>query len=104
MAVFKDFLLDDDGDLAIKNGDFAIGRSDQQHVEDIINSYPGWWKEYPQVGVGVMNYLNSSGQQQKLQRSIIIQLQADGYVVSNPTVENNPDGTFTITPNAIRNE
>lgn len=104
MAVFKDFLLDDGGDLLIQNGDFAIGRSDQQHVQDIINSYPGWWKQYPNVGVGVMNYLNSSGQQQKLQRNIIIQLQSDGYVVSNPIVDNNPDGTFTITPNAIRNE
>ena len=104
MAIYKDFLLDDDGDLAIANGDFKVGKSDQQHVEDIIESYSGWWKEFPLLGVGVQNYLNSTGNNQQLARNIIVQLVSDGFTCSNPIISLNPDGTFTINPNATRDE
>lgn len=33
-------------DLLIRNGDFVIGESDEQHIMDTINAFPGWWKEY----------------------------------------------------------
>lgn len=104
MSVYKDFLLASSGDLEIINGDLKIGKSDQQHVEDIIESYAGWWKEYPTLGVGVQNYLNSNGNNQQLARNIIVQLVSDGYVVSNPEISLNVDGTFTINPNATRDE
>ena len=43
-----DFLLDEDGDLDIVNGDFAVGPSDVQHIEDIVaNSFVGMWKQNP---------------------------------------------------------
>ena len=58
-------------DLTIVNGDFAIAESDNQHLYDIINSFPGWWKEFPQVGVGIQNYVNSSGKQQELSRNML---------------------------------
>ena len=104
MSVYKDFLLDSSGDLDIANGDFKVGKSDQQHVVDIIESYAGWWKEYPTLGVGVQNYLNSNGNNQQLARNIIVQLVSDGFTVSNPEISLNTDGTFTINPNATRDE
>ena len=99
----NDFLLDDDGDLQItSNGDFKIGLSDRQHITDIIRSNVGWWKQYPLIGVGIMNYLNSSGKEQQLEREIKIQLQSDGYNVDKPKISYDANGLMNITPNAMR--
>ena len=92
-----------DNDLAIENGDFVISLSDEQHIEDIITSFLGWWKEYPALGVGIKQYQGSSGMEQTMEREIKLQLQGDGYTVDGAKVESNPNGTFTIWPNAIRN-
>lgn len=89
-------------DLRIQNGDFIIGESDQQHIADTINAFPGWWKQFPADGVGVLRYLRSSGQQQKLCQEVKLQLQADGYQVNNPQAIFNPDGTLIVNPNATK--
>jgi hypothetical protein len=104
MAAAKDLKLDDDGDLYINpnTGDVEIDFSDKQHIKDILTANVGWYKQFPLVGVGIQNYLNSSGMQQQLEREIKIQLTADGYSVGRPKIINNPDGTFTIEPNAQR--
>lgn len=93
---------DADGDLLIQNGDFVVGPSDPQHIKDIINSFPGWWKRTPTVGVGIFQYLNSAGQEQTIEKSIKTQLQADGYVVASPEVSFDANGELTIAPNAVR--
>lgn len=98
----QDFKIGADGDLVFSGGDLKIDFSDKQHIQDIINSNTGWWKQFPLVGVGIQYYLNSSGLQQQLEREIKIQLVADGYSVERPTAISDPDGTFTITPNAER--
>lgn len=98
----QDFLQDTDGDLLIRNGDFVIGDSDKQNIADIIESYPGWWKEFPTVGVGIKDYLNSSGKVQELKSRIILQLQGDGFTVESPEVTELPDGNLQIKPNAYR--
>lgn len=83
----QDFLLDPTtGDIMIKNGDFVIGASDEQHIVDTINAFPGWWKQFPADGVGIKAYQNSSGQEQKLAGAIKQQLQNDNYNLSIPTV------------------
>jgi hypothetical protein len=87
-------------DLLIANGDLTIGASDVQHIQDTINAFPGWWKNYPADGVGIFQYVNSIGQDQTIKRSIAINLQSDGYLVSNPQVITNADGTMIIKPNA----
>jgi hypothetical protein len=99
----QDFALQDN-DLYIVDGDFAIAESDTQHIADTINSFPGWWKEYPQDGVGVFAYLNSAGEEQALKRSIQIQLTSDGYKVTNPIVTVSAGGQITVNPNAVPNE
>lgn len=60
-------------------GDFLITESDTQHVQDIINSFVGWYKEFPTIGVGIKKYLGASGGVQVVKRAIKIQLKSDGY-------------------------
>lgn len=88
-------------DFVFQSGDFVIDVSDQQHVADTINAFPGWWKENPPDGVAVYQYLNSSGKEQEVARKIKLQLTADGYLVSNPDVINQ-NGLMLINPNAIK--
>jgi len=104
MAKATDFILDEDGDIFINpvTGDLDIGLSDKQHIKDIINANIGYYKQFPLVGVGVFNYINSGGDDQKLERTIKIQLVSDGYSVDRPKVSRDPDGTLNIQPNAQR--
>jgi len=60
-------------------GDFLITDSDTQHVQDIINSFANWWKEFPTIGVGIKKYLGATGGVQVVKRAIKIQLKSDGY-------------------------
>ena len=50
----NDILLqpDENGiwDLDIQNGELVIGPSDQQHIEMILQSAPGHWREHPLLG------------------------------------------------------
>jgi hypothetical protein len=100
MALRTDIQLTTGGDLLIQNGDFVIGLSDVQHIKDTINAFPGWWKEFPVDGVGIINYLNG-GDEQELEKNVRIQLTADGYQVGTPTVQINSD-TVNINPDATR--
>lgn len=87
MALANDILLDTDGDLDFINGDFAIGFSDNQHIQDILESFPGSWKEYPLVGVGLDFYLNSTGKEQTIKNEITRQLTSDGFSIDELEVE-----------------
>lgn len=99
MAASNDILLNSTGNLLIQAGDFVVGISDEQHVQDTIIADKGWYKRNPADGVGVGKYLNSSGQQAKLQKEIKKELQKDGYVVDNPKAIITQDN-FLIYPNA----
>ena len=86
----KDIILDDSNDLVINSlGDFDVKDSDQQHVVLIINTFLGHWKQSPFLGVGIIRYLNSSGQQQVLKRNITVQMIADGYSVREIILKDN---------------
>lgn len=95
----QDFSLQGN-DLLIQLGDFAIGVSDNQHIADTLNAFPGWWKQYPADGVGVFAFYNSAGAEQILKRKIAIQLKSDGYTVGNPEVTVSAAGQLTVNPNA----
>jgi len=83
----KDILTGSDNDCIILNGDFHVGESDVQHVNDIISAMPGYYKQFPFLGVGIDLYLNSSGKEQQLENSIRLNMQSDGYDVSEVTVQ-----------------
>lgn len=96
----KDILLEDN-DLKFSTlGDFEIGESDNQHQQDIIFENIGAYKEHPLVGVGIINYLNSTNTQLQLAREIKLQLEVDGYVVESVDFVGTDISNFTI--DAIR--
>jgi hypothetical protein len=106
MTNFLDLQQDSlSGDLLVLPlvNDFVIAASDNQHQADIISSSAGEWKQYPSMGVGANSYLNSSGQTTLLSQQIILQLQADGYTTSKPTISFDASGSLVIVPNAYRN-
>jgi len=90
------------GDLSFSNGDFAIGESDQQHVQDTITAFPGWWKQYPADGVGISSYVNASANFQALARNIQSQFTVDGYRVNPLPVIRFEDKQLKVYPNAVR--
>lgn len=102
MALNYDIALSNN-DLLIQDGDFIIAQSDEQHIADTINAFAGWWKENPSDGVGLLQYVKSSGKEQEIARSVKLQLQSDGYQVSNPSVTIDPDGVMIIDPSAKKN-
>jgi len=90
-----------DDDLSV-DGDLEIVESDEQHISDIIRAFQGEYKQYPFVGVGIRNYLSSSGKEQEIRAKIKLQLEADGYICKNPTFSIDPSGAVKINPDAIR--
>lgn len=81
----QDILRDENGGLAFANGDFVIGQSDQQHVEDILDLQPGEIKEFPVVGFGAINYIKRTITADEFKRDLKIQLNMDGY--TNPVID-----------------
>jgi hypothetical protein len=81
----QDILRGDDGDLLIKNGDFSIGESDQQHIMDILDAQQGEFKEFPLVGFGAINYIKKTITADEFKRDLKIQLNYDGYI--NATID-----------------
>lgn len=53
----KDLLLSEGFDLLVKDGDFVIGDSNVQHQNILLITQPGSFKESPDVGIGVENFL-----------------------------------------------
>lgn len=88
-------------DLLIQGGDLVIGVADEQHIYDTIVASPGWWKENPQDGVGLTQFLNSTGKEQELSRRIRVHLTSDGYSVGNPEVRIGSDGSLYVDPKAV---
>ncbi len=88
-----DILTDDNGDLLIQNGDIVIGESDNQHQVDIILSNKGEYKEFPEIGVGIVQMLSDDDPM-----SVLIEikknLQYDSMKVNNVKFEEN--GKITI--------
>lgn len=79
-----DLLTDNSGDLLIDHGDFSVGESDGQHIEDILLGFPGDYKQYPLIGVNLASYLSAPNSPEvinRLRRSIQLQLESDNYRV-----------------------
>lgn len=74
-----DYLLENNGRMQIKNGDFVIGDSDQQEIELLLISSPGDWKENPAVGVNLPQLVKSRSTETSIKKVINEQLIADGF-------------------------
>lgn len=88
-----------DPDYINAKNDLEWFASDADHIQDTIDANPGEWKEHPQDGVGILNYLSSSGQQAAIGRKTIIQLQSDLYPCDNPQIGYDATGKLIVNPN-----
>ena len=101
MALNYDITLNNN-DLYFQNGDMVISQSDNQHIQDNLYAFPGWWKQYPLDGVGLYSYLNGSGIEQELQRRIDLELAQDGYQTFGSVVYFDSAGVLQINPNVLK--
>lgn len=53
----QDFIINDD--IVFENGDLLIGQADSQHQKHILIAEKGEYKQFPELGVGILNLLNS---------------------------------------------
>lgn len=74
----RDYLLDDDGDLKIENGDFAFGESDTDDALLIIGMNQGELKSDPLTGCNMVARIRSQQTPEEIQRVIRLQMQRDG--------------------------
>jgi hypothetical protein len=74
----RDILLDENNDLKIVNGDFAVGESEMQEVGLILSSNQGEWKEHPVVGANLVTKVRSNTNDPRLERTLRIQMKLDG--------------------------
>lgn len=68
-------------DLAERNGDFDIGESTEQNMQQILLAKPGYFKQFPEVGVDIEQYINDDKNLNVLKKQITEQLEADGMKV-----------------------
>ena len=82
----EDFLLDDTGDLLIKNGDFVQGNADEQTIMLLLATEKGSIKQDVLAGFGLVNYIDAEFTpilRTALERELQIQLEYDGFQVEN---------------------
>lgn len=91
-----DLLLDENNDLILVGGDFAIGHSDEQHQKHILIANKGEYKEHPEVGVGIIDMLNDDAYTESLIETKK-QLEYDGMTIKN--VSYNEQGKLIIDGN-----
>jgi hypothetical protein len=74
-----DIVLDDDGELVASSYDFKTGDAVNNYLRYILDAFPGNYKEFPVLGVGIDQYLNSNINPQQLERAIRVQLENDVF-------------------------
>jgi hypothetical protein len=89
-----DVHYDGDGDLDLTGGDISFGESTAQHERDIIVAHKGDYRLSPGTGVGIIDFLESSGENVVL--AISQQLAADGMTVNSVQIVN---GNYEIDAN-----
>lgn len=73
----NDILLDENGDLAIANGDFVIGESVDQEVATLLQLNKGELKEHAILGPNLIKLINSNTSELELKQIIKIELKRD---------------------------
>lgn len=78
--ISQDLQVDDAGDILLVNGDYVMDESDMQHIEDILDGYPGEYRNAPLLGVYLQRAVNGL-MDGSIRRDININLQSDNYSV-----------------------
>lgn len=98
MVKVFDLMLDELGDLLIKNGDFVNGEATQQNIGLILVSEKGEWRHTPYLGAGLKSAIEDEAEPAELIQEIRKQLELDGLIEIqiNATAENlNIEGIYT---------
>lgn len=103
MAEFLDIKIDAEGDLVVdkSTSDILIDFSDRDHISDIAVSYPGEWKQFPFVGIGIGAFEKISNPVPRLISAARLQYDADGYV-NDPKAKLDNSGNLVFNPQAFR--
>lgn len=78
----QDFLVNEDGEPIIQNGDFVIGESNIQHIQDILLAAPGHYNTAPTLGPNLMAFNDSEmddALKNEMIRIIALSLSIDKY-------------------------
>lgn len=73
----KDILLDNNGELLIRNGDFVIGESEMQEVGLLLELNQGGLKEDPILGPNLVTVIRGSQKEERVKRSVKTHLARD---------------------------
>jgi len=80
MAKINDILIDDTGDLLIKDGDFVIGPALETQIEHLMLADKGAYRDDPLAGAGIKRTINGRlNTKTDILREIKLQLQGDGW-------------------------
>lgn len=83
----QDFEFLEDMTIDAVKGDFKVIESDQQHIEHIITANPGHFYEFPTLGAGKDNLINSSQTRARINQVITDHLKQDDYNVKAIIIE-----------------
>lgn len=76
------------GDIQISGGDLVLGLSNAQHQEHLLIAQRGSIKQFPEAGVGIINYINE-GDIDVMLREIRYQFEKDGMAVESISFDPN---------------
>lgn len=74
----KDFLLDENNELEIINGDFSIGDSELQEVSIIFQLRQGELKSDPVLGANLQHFMKGEYDRIAIEKKAKINLERDG--------------------------
>ncbi|MBV7268366.1 hypothetical protein [Winogradskyella luteola] len=78
MATETDFLLDENDDIIIANGDLLIGESLTQEVSLILRVNQGEFKNDPLIGANLIQLVKTNVSNSELKKRVKLHLQRDG--------------------------
>lgn len=76
------------GDIELATGDLTYNESTEQHQQDILIADQGHYKEFPDIGVGILNFLHDTDPENLL-RTTRKQFTKDGMKVRHIGIKNN---------------
>jgi len=83
----NDYLLDDEYNLQIENGDFKVGESTSQEIQLILKFDKGQNPQFPLVGVGVDRRLKGAFNLTREIKEMRLNLEADNIRVDDIVIE-----------------
>lgn len=75
----KDFILDEDFDIVLDDGDLMFDHANQQNIESLCLISKGELKYSPLTGVGIRRLINARAGEREAVKEIKLQLRADNW-------------------------